>query len=252
LELKRFKDVMAVKKDQKIWGFHARNLQVAELDSEAWRALSEPSVLDASALREISQWNQENDSNATTEKNHSYIRTLVINVTQICNLRCVYCAAGGDGTYGSKKGKVDLKKIKNQLTMFIGKVPEGESFHINFLGGEPLLHPEAISSVASHVALLKAGRDIRIEFGITTNGTLINDEIAELLAGIRCHVTVSIDGKPEINDKLRPTVGQKGSSQKTMAGLVQFVSGRRETWISERERRLRQAQYESPRRLSIF
>lgn len=223
MELKRFKDVMAVKKGEKIWGFHARNLQVAELDSLAWRALNEPSVLDSSALREISQWNQETDPGVTTEKNHSYIRTLVINITQICNLRCVYCAAGGDGSYGSKKGKVDLEKVKNQLAMFIEKVPEGESFHINFLGGEPLLHPDAISSIANYVSLLKSGRDIRIEFGITTNGTLIDAKIAELLARIRCHVTVSMDGKPETNDIVRPTANKKGSSQKTMAGLDQLM-----------------------------
>jgi len=214
---------MAIKKDEKVWGFHSRNLQVAELDSAAWRALNEPSVADQTALREISQWNQENDGAVTTEKTPSYIKTLVVNVTQICNLRCVYCAAGGDGTYGSKKGKVDLEKVKNQLTSFIEKVPNGESFHINFLGGEPLLHPEAISALADHVAVLKTGRDIRVEFGITTNGTLIDEEIAELLASIRCHVTVSLDGKPETNDLVRPSANKKGSSLQTMNGLDQLM-----------------------------
>jgi uncharacterized protein len=228
MNLRRFKDILAVRSGDEIFGFHARNLQVAKLDEAAWEALTsrEPSN---EATHEIQSWNGETDLTVTNDELTQSTRSLVINITQYCNLRCTYCAAGGDGTYGTNQGaggKVDLQILETQLKKFIGETPNGETFHVQFFGGEPLLHPEAIRSLANYSKLLVAGRDVAIKFSITTNGTMITPAVAELLADLKCNVTVSIDGPPEINDRVRPSAGGKGSTEKVLKGIATLFTVR--------------------------
>lgn len=58
MELRRFKDIIGIRNGAEILGFHARNLQVAELDENAWEALQNS---DSPIRRELEYWNQEND-----------------------------------------------------------------------------------------------------------------------------------------------------------------------------------------------
>ncbi len=221
LQIKRFENVLAMKTATgKVVGFHALNLQVAELDPSVWEALDADSSVEAKS--ELKQWNDERDAAVTDGHVASKIRQLTINVAQICNLKCTYCAAGGDGTYGTKTAKIDVTKATEQLDMLLHDVKNGESFQVNFLGGEPLIYPQAIDSIARHARLATAGRNINLYFSITTNGTLITAANAELLAKLKMNVTISMDGDPETNDKHRPTAGGRGSSKLTLRGISEL------------------------------
>lgn len=195
------------------------------MDQAVWSALqpktssSSPLANSSEVESEIALWNNEIDPNATDSNLPQAVRSLTINIAQICNLKCTYCAADGDGTYGDPVKKIDLDKTYDQIRMLLHDVPAGESFNIMFLGGEPLVAPEAIRSIARFAKLQVVGRDIRLGFSIVTNGTLITPEIAELLASINCHVTISLDGPPEINDRNRVTRGGTGSSDRVMKGI---------------------------------
>ncbi|MGE3974440.1 MAG: radical SAM protein [Bdellovibrionales bacterium] len=219
-ELKRYKNILAIKKGHEIWGYHTQNLEVAALSSEAWESLSQMAS-DASSepLQELDGWSSAQDSEVTSAENSQKVTSYAINISQVCNLKCTYCAAGGDGTYGQKKGKVELEKVLPQLKMFLSRLDEEDSFRIHFIGGEPLLHPEAIQSVANYAQLFLSGKKIDLQFLITTNGTLMNESIAQMLAKLKCHVTVSFDGDPQENDTFRPQVNGKPSSEKVLAGL---------------------------------
>lgn len=220
MTLRRYKDILALRDGDTILGFHARNLELATLDEAAWDALAAGST--GPAREELAGWEQYNNPEIKNEINGFGVRSLVINITQFCNLRCTYCAAGGDGTYGSNdgaKGKVDLTVAQAQLKKFIGETPDGDSFAVQFFGGEPLLHPEAVRSLANYAKLLTAGRDINLKFSITTNGTMITPAVAQLLADMNCNITLSLDGPAEINDRVRPSAGGKGSTQKVLEGL---------------------------------
>lgn len=221
IQIKRFENVLAMKTATgKVVGFHALNLQVAELDPSVWDAIDTASTIEAQT--ELKQWNDERDAAVTDGHVASKIRQLTINVAQICNLKCTYCAAGGDGTYGSATKKIDVSKATDQLDMLLHDVKNGESFQVNFLGGEPLIYPQAIDSIARHARLATAGRNIKLHFSITTNGTLITAANAELLAKLNMHVTISMDGDPETNDKHRPTAGGGASSKLTLRGMTEL------------------------------
>ncbi|RYZ76267.1 MAG: radical SAM protein, partial [Proteobacteria bacterium] len=146
-------------------------------------------------------------------------RSLAINVAQLCNLKCTYCAAGGDGTFGDPMKQVDLGILNDQIRMLLHDVPNGGEFRFTFLGGEPLLAPEALRAIHRYSKLQAAGRNIKLRYDIVTNGTLVTPAIAELLASMACNVTVSLDGPKEVNDKSRPTRSGQGSTERTLAGV---------------------------------
>lgn len=243
LETLRFRDILALRRGSNLVAFHADTMDVASLAPEAWPALlalknpeSAPalSIEQTEAREELESWAGEKPAGHQTDHaatvrpllREPTIRSLTINVSQICNLACTYCAAGGDGTYGSKTKTPDLESTQSLLTRLISTLPAGEIFVITFLGGEPLLHPEIVKSLARHAQLMAAGRNIRLDFDIVTNGTLITPEAAELLASLHANVTISIDGAPEDNDRARVTKSGRGSSHMILKGLAELVKVR--------------------------
>ncbi len=226
VETRRQNDIIAFK-----WGqqapiaFHARNLEVAEISDELWQELG--SEIKNSELQEsLATWNNENNLEVSSGKLAFGIRSLTINVTQICNLKCTYCAAGGDGTYGSPQTKISVEKTLPQLKFFLEQLSAGQSFKITFLGGEPLLYPEGIRAIAQYVKAFTSEKDLKAYFAIVTNGTLINETTLQLLKDIKCHITVSVDGPEYINDKVRPLKNGQGSSAIVTEGLKMLFANK--------------------------
>lgn len=219
MEQRRYKDIIAFKWNQGApLAFHARNLEVAEISDETWNSMQQD-LPSSEASSELMSWEEENSSDVKSGKLQPGFRSLTINVTQICNLKCTYCAAGGDGTYGAAQTKINVEKTLPQLKFFIERLPEGSRFKITFLGGEPLLYPEGIQAIGNYVRLMTAGRNIQPIFSIVTNGTLINEKTLSVLRDIKANVTVSLDGPAEINDKARPTKDGKSSTSLIVEGL---------------------------------
>lgn len=220
MEQRRFKDIVAFKWEQGApLAFHARNLEVAEISDEVWESLLNSQDPSTEAFDELAAWELEDSPDVKSGKLELGIRSLTINVTQICNLKCTYCAAGGDGTYGSPQTKINVEATLPQLKYFLAKVPDNSYFRITFLGGEPLLYPDGIQEIANYVRLMTVGRNIEPFFSIVTNGTLINDKTLAILKNIRAKVTVSIDGPASINDKVRPAKDGSGSTSLVIEGL---------------------------------
>ncbi len=229
VELRRYKDILATRTSSgEIIGFHARNLEIAELDERVWIALTDEQSLknDDEISHELENWHNEICPDTTDEEPHTGIRALLLNIAQICNLNCTYCAAvdiaghpDSAGTYGSKITKIDTKVAEEQIRHFIAKVPDEESFEIEFCGGEPLLYPQVIESLCRYARLMVSGRNVDIQFAINTNGTLISPKVADILAANRFHVTISLDGDASINDVTRPTKTGRSSTQQTLNGL---------------------------------
>ena len=226
MELARKENIIAIKTQKgEIVGFHAENLQVATMGSEVWSALTAQNP-DAEVQAELEKWNLEKDEAATDAELEQKVRSYSVNVSQVCNLKCTYCAAGGDGTFGERRKHIDIETIYDQLRWFLHDVKEGEAFDITFFGGEPLVAKENIRQLANFAKLQVVGRGIKLRFRVITNGTLVDAKAAELLASIECHVTVSIDAPPEINDLQRKTAGGLGSTAKAIEGVHELLKVR--------------------------
>lgn len=233
MELRRYKNILALKTaDNRLMGFHSLNLELAEIEADVWNAMSDITVADSLApvlsetFGELEEWNNSESADTKDAVQHKSIRYFSVNVSQVCNLACTYCAAGGDGTYGSNVSKLNLDTTYAQLKWLMDKVPNGEMFEIRYLGGEPLLYPSVVRDIANYARLQAAGRNIQLQFSITTNGTLITSKVADLLADLKAEVTISLDGETEINDKVRPAKGKGkgsiGSTAMTIKGIQEL------------------------------
>jgi radical SAM protein with 4Fe4S-binding SPASM domain len=125
-------------------------------------------------------------------------------VTSRCNLRCIHCFSARDET-----NFVDL-----EINDFIHLIDELESLgilEIRINGGEPLTHPDIKEILGSF-----KGRTMRRV--MITNGTLLNDEIIDLIKESEVIPTVSLDDHRDYaHDKFR---GVKGAFKATLRGLT--------------------------------
>ncbi len=134
----------------------------------------------------------------------SSVNSLVLMVSTACNLACRYCFAGG-GSYG---GTPTLMKEDVAITAVDKMVRVHPSINlIKIFGGEPLLNYRIIRKVCDHV---KEHLRTPMLYGMTTNGTVLNDEIIDLLHQNKFVLTVSLDGNEAINNTLRPDKSNQG------------------------------------------
>ncbi len=240
MELKRLNNIVAIKHPEMgLVGFHSANLEVAELDQNVWNflesasketPLSSNNISDAErqSFLALNDWNQEQNAALKSGFIKNKIQNITLNVTQICNLHCSYCAAGGDGTYGDPVRKISIEKTLPQIKFLMDRLSENESFAITFLGGEPLLYPTAIEIIADYMTDLAEPKKVALRFNIVTNGTLVTDEVIRILKKFKMDITVSIDGNKEINDVLRPTKNKTSSTDLAVAGIKKLSAARGE------------------------
>lgn len=243
MELRRFKDIIAVKSgttvglDDSIVAFHATNLEVAEISPESFNEMTKISLLEGDfpqeklpleneAFEALSNWNSEINPDAKSGKMDFGIRSITLNVNQICNLKCAYCAAGGDGTYGEPTNQISVEKTLPQLKFFMSSLAKGSSFAISFVGGEPLLHPLAIKAIYEFVTQESRERSLTPIMKIVTNGTLIQGEVLAILRSMKVHLTISFDGIREFNDRLRPSKDGKSTTDKILIGFENLTADR--------------------------
>lgn len=135
------------------------------------------------------------------------IKMLVLSLTGKCNFACKYCyAADHDESMLSESNAIRAVNIAAQ---------SGEIFVIQFSGGEPLLNFKCLQAVVNHVKKLKIPAVMQIQ----TNGSLLTDEIAKYLYQNKVAIGVSLDGRPNINDKLRLTKDGKGATNEILRGI---------------------------------
>lgn len=145
--------------------------------------------------------------------------TMALQVTQNCNLRCKYCAYSG-----SYDNRVHSNKRMNKLTAFkaidflFKHSIDREMVSLGFYGGEPLLEIDLIKECVNYARKKSKGK--RLLLNITTNATLIKDDVLEFLYDNDFGLTISLDGNKEAHDKNRVfAVSNNGSFNVIMTAL---------------------------------
>ena len=126
----------------------------------------------------------------------------IIHLTEKCNLNCTYC-------YENKRNKdISFEDIKNLIDYEINR-KQNYSIII-FYGGEPLLQKNMIKSTIDYINSKNCKTDFY--FGITTNGTLLDDDFINYMKENRfVNIAYSIDGMKETHDLNRKTIDGKGT-----------------------------------------
>ncbi len=136
--------------------------------------------------------------------------SLVLHVSHDCNMRCGYCYADY-GRYGSDPGYMEPAMAVRHAERFFDQLAEQQKVHVTFFGGEPLMNLPVVFAAHAYIKERAIRENRKVSFGITTNGTLLTEELATFFKQERFTVTISIDGPPDVNDRLRPLQDGKKS-----------------------------------------
>lgn len=136
----------------------------------------------------------------------SFVRSIDLDLTVECNLRCTYCFKEKWNEHME-----DRVAFEAMIWLLHASGP-AKDVRVNFMGGEPLLRFKLIKRLVPFAKrrALQVGK--KIHFGMTTNGTLVTDEVVAFWRKWGMGFHTSIDGTPEIQDRNRPTTGGRGSS----------------------------------------
>ncbi len=142
------------------------------------------------------------------------LQSLVMNLTNQCNLACAYCYEFGEDKVATPEGKpkfMDLETAKASVDFLLTQSAVRKSVHITFFGGETLMNFPLLKQVVAYATEKTVEQGRTVDFSLTTNATLLTPTIIKFLSENRIGVTVSMDGPPEMHDKLRVFANGKGS-----------------------------------------
>lgn len=141
-------------------------------------------------------------------KNH--VEKLTLQVTQRCNLRCEYCIYSGN--YDNRQHSdldMSFETAKKAIDLYLRSSGEMGEYSLGFYGGEPLLNLKLIKQCVEYAKSKTLGR--KIGFAMTTNATLLNDEVVDYLQREHFKIMISLDGSKKDHDRHRKFQNGKGS-----------------------------------------
>lgn len=147
-----------------------------------------------------------------------YLKNLILQVTQQCNLRCKYCAYSGNyynRTHSSQRMSFDI--AKRAIDFYLSRSDKAESLCLSFYGGEPMLEFPLIKKCVEYIIDKKG--DQEISFPMTTNGTLLDQEKIAFIVKYNFTLMISLDGEKESHDANRQFTSGEGSFDLIMKNL---------------------------------
>ena len=153
------------------------------------------------------------------------IKALCLHVSHDCNLRCQYCFAS-TGDFGTGRKIMDIETAKRAIDFVIQRSGSRRNIEVDFFGGEPLMAMDTVKATVAYARSIekKAGKCFR--FTITTNGVLLDDENIDYINREMSNAVLSLDGRPQVNDRMRKTVNGKGSYEVIVPKFQKLVAGR--------------------------
>src|SRR5204863_6177300 len=165
------------------------------------------------------------------------LQSLVMNLTNQCNLACTYCYEFGEDKVATPDGKpkfMDIETAKASVDFLLKESEGRKAIHITFFGGETLMNFPLLKEVVAYATDQAASQGRFIDFSLTTNATLLTPAIIQFLSDNSIGVTVSMDGPPELHDKLRVFANGRGSYDIIEPRVKALIQGHRTRPITAR------------------
>lgn len=159
------------------------------------------------------------------KKRKTVVKALCLHVAHDCNLSCRYCFAG-EGEYHGSRGLMSLETGKKALDFLVENSGSRKNLEVDFFGGEPLLNFGVVKELVAYGRELEKKADKHFRFTLTTNGVLLGKEVAEFANRELDNVVLSLDGRKEVNDAMRPFPNGKGSYDLIVPKFQEFVRER--------------------------
>lgn len=138
------------------------------------------------------------------------VKAVCLHIAHDCNLACRYCFAE-EGEYHGRRAFMSFEVGKKALDYLIEHSGSRRNLEVDFFGGEPLMNWQVVKELVAYGRSKEEECGKLFRFTLTTNGVLLNDEIIEFLNQEMDNVVLSLDGRREVNDAMRPFRNGKGS-----------------------------------------
>jgi len=154
------------------------------------------------------------------------LKSMCLNVAHSCNFGCLYCFAK-KGNYGGKDALMSFDVAKAAID-FLYKNSEGrDTLEVDFFGGEPLLNFDVVKKTIEYAR--ETYKDKSFRFTLTTNGSLVTEEIENFLFDNDVSLVLSIDGPKDVNDKYRVLRNGKGTFDLVLPKIKMVTDHRNES-----------------------
>lgn len=151
------------------------------------------------------------------------LHLLTIQLTHNCNLRCSYCPyTSNDGSHRLHDAKtINYETIEKALLFLRDNSIDSDEVTVGFYGGEPLLEFELLKDTVTISQKIFEGKPIN--YTITTNGTLLTEQVLEFLQSYEFQVILSLDGPKEVNDSNRKFAYESRSVYDTVVERINHI-----------------------------
>ena len=158
-------------------------------------------------------------------KRPTVVKALCLHIAHDCNLACRYCFAE-EGEYHGRRALMTYEVGKAALDFLIANSGNRRNLEVDFFGGEPTLNFQVVKDLVAYGREQEKIHNKNFRFTLTTNGVLLNDDIMEFANKEMDNVVLSIDGRKEVNDYMRPFRGGQGSYDVIVPKFQKFADSR--------------------------
>ena len=159
------------------------------------------------------------------KKRQTVVKALCLHIAHDCNLACKYCFAE-EGEYHGRRALMSFEVGKKALDFLIANSGNRVNLEVDFFGGEPLMNWDVVKQLVEYGRSRERECNKKFRFTITTNGVLLNDEIMDFCNREMSNVVLSLDGRKEVNDRMRPFRNGSGSYDLIVPKFQKFAESR--------------------------
>lgn len=153
------------------------------------------------------------------------IKAMCLHMAHDCNLRCKYCFAS-TGDFGHGRKLMDFETAKEAIDLLIKLSVGRRNLEVDFFGGEPMMNFEVLKKTVAYARSIEKENRKNFRFTVTTNGLMLNDDNIDYINREMSNVVLSIDGRKEVNDKMRVRIDGSGSYDSIVPKLQKLVANR--------------------------
>ena len=153
------------------------------------------------------------------------IKALCLHVAHTCNLSCAYCFAS-QGKYHGERALMSFEVGKRALDFLVENSGSRRNLEVDFFGGEPLMNWQVVKDLVAYARSIEKDAGKNFRFTLTTNGVLLDDEVTDFCNREMHNVVLSLDGRPEVNDRFRVDAAGNGSYSRIVPNFQRFVAKR--------------------------
>lgn len=151
------------------------------------------------------------------------VKALCLNVAHVCNMACTYCFAQ-KGNFGGRAGLMSHEVAAHAIDFLIEHSDSVHNLEVDFFGGEPLLNWQVVTDTITYARIRERSAGKHFNFTVTTNGLLLDEEKMNYLVDNGIAVILSLDGRPEVNDRHRVLPGGGGTYEELVPRFKRLVA----------------------------